>query len=143
MPLVTVLSDDKEFGKRIGAARGFRLELRPKFAKRLKTTDTTLREWEHGVFSSRYSSTEQRRQLAERVVKASGCPPEWFELREPPRDEALDQLRRMVAALSTLATTPDLGTSARQLLEAELAAARQWSSSIPPTGEPKTGAGNE
>jgi hypothetical protein len=80
------------------------------------------------------------------LVKHTGLPAAWFTeelgLSEPAKDPAIEELRRAVAALATLATTPDLGPAARQLLEAELAAARQWSTSIPPTGEPGSGAGN-
>lgn len=95
---MTVLSDSAEFGRRLAAARGYRGELRPAFAKRLGTTDTTLLKWEKGEFSSRYRTMDQRRELAERAIRVSGCPAAWFDLGEaaPDLSERVESLAQMV-----------------------------------------------
>jgi transcriptional regulator with XRE-family HTH domain len=61
---------------------------------------------------------------------------------KPPTTEQLSEelaaTRRALAGLATLVLEPDLDPAARQLLKNETAAARQWSSSDPHSGEPET-----
>lgn len=117
MPVsVSVLSDSKRLGKTIAAARGWHGDQRPAFAKLLGTSDTTLLKWEGGDFSSRYRTADQRRQLAERVIRVSGCPAEWFELDEP-APTVMELLAAHDATLQMLAEHLDLQD------EAELARA--------------------
>jgi transcriptional regulator with XRE-family HTH domain len=120
------LSDSKEFGRLLRAARGYKGEQRPAFAERLGTTDTTLLKWEKGEFSSRYRTVEQRRELAERAITVSGCPAAWFGLEEQPAgvSERLEDLAQTVELIRRflLADEPE---ELRTQLEREDAFARQ------------------
>jgi predicted transcriptional regulator len=137
-----LLDSPTEIGKRIGAACGYAVgKTYGEIAEELGRSDTTLRSYIRGNLGD-YSTRELRRDLVRRIEAITGCPPEFFALSEPARDEALEETRRAVAALARLLTESDLDSATRQLLEGELAAARQWSTSTPPIEEPGTGAGN-
>jgi transcriptional regulator with XRE-family HTH domain len=133
------LRDSEELGRRIAAARGYRRELRPDFAKRLGTTDTTLLKWEKGEFSSRYATREQRRQLVRLVIDASGCPAEWFDLAggEQSLSERVAALEDQVAAArSILLGQPDADEAAETLRVAD-DAFRQIERSAEPAASPE------
>lgn len=86
----------------ISAARGYAGKQRPEFAELVGTSVPTLTRWEGGDFAPRnYGSRDQRRALAERIIRASGCPAEWFELTEtePGFEERLEALEHAVSAL--------------------------------------------
>lgn len=90
-----VLKDPKEFGQRVGSARGYMpspKDKKTKFAKLMGVSVPTLTRWEEGEVGSIGATTAERRQLAERLVKVSGCPPETFGLSEP-EPRGADQLR--------------------------------------------------
>lgn len=133
-----VLDDPAELGKRIAASRGYAGETVESFAPLIEVTPPTLRSYERGKLGDYGGSRELRQALAEKVQRASGAPPSWLGLDEEPglTRERIEELRRAVGALATLQTVPDLGDAARRLLEAELAVARQWSTSSQPTEEP-------
>lgn len=134
--------DREEFGRRIAAARGYTRTSQEEFGKAIGRSDKTVANIEKGDPGAGPPDPAGRRQFAERVATAWGCPPELLGLSEPPSNGEIQELRRAVGALATLATTPDLGPAARRLLEVELAAARQWSTSNRPTEEPESGAGS-
>jgi transcriptional regulator with XRE-family HTH domain len=130
----SVLDDPEELGRRIAAAQAYAGETYESFASKLGLSVPTLRAYQRGKLGDYGGSRELRRALAEKVQAASEAPHDMLGLR-PPEDD----LRRAVGALTTLVLEPDLGPAARQLLEAELAAARQWSTSTQPTEERGTG----
>lgn len=136
-----LLRDSAELGRRISAARGYHQSQRPEFAELIGTSDTTLLRWERGEFSSTYRTIDQRRQLMERVARASGCPPGWLGLAqlEPSTDDRLREVEAIVRELRVKA----FGETAVQLEEDEERTARQYRSSGQHSEEPGRGAASE
>ncbi len=99
---MSVLQSPQEFGRRIGAARGYMPHPRDKktnFAKMLGTSVPTLSRMEAGEVGSLGTSVEERRQLAERVVAVTGVPASLFEISEPEPTE-VDQMKTALADLT-------------------------------------------
>jgi transcriptional regulator with XRE-family HTH domain len=123
VPPVSALEDVKEFGRAVGAARGSMTQpadKKTKFAALMGTSVPTLTRWEEGHVGS-IGTLHERRQLAERIVEASGCPPEWFGLSEL-EPSAADQLRREFEQKLVEAKNEVRGEAAKELgiLEAQL-----------------------
>ena len=97
---VTALKDAQEFGRRVAAARSYAGMKRPAFAKVMGRSVPTITRWEDGAKGSIGASIEQRRQLAQRIVEVTGCPPEWFDLSEPEPGE-VDRLRDEMDEMKT------------------------------------------
>lgn len=139
---MSVLSDSAEFGRLLAAARGYKGELRPAFAKRLGTTDTTLLKWEKGEFSSRYRTMDQRRELAERAIKVSGCPAGWFGLAEaePGLSERVEALAQTVELLRSFLLQGESEDLRAQLEQADAFARQHEPSSSRPEDQSSAGA---
>lgn len=129
-----VLDDRQELGRRVRAARAYTDEPQDVFGKRIGRSDKTLAKIEHGDASAIPGSAEERHQLLALIASSTGCPPEILGLTALQPDEAAE-LRAAVGALARLVTEPALDEPARQLIEAELDVARQWSTSSPRFGE--------
>lgn len=132
MPPVDVLKDAEKFGKTVGAARGSMdapYDKKVHFAKLIGTSLPTLRRMEEGAIGTIGATTEERRQLAERIIEKAGALPEWFGLSEPTPKE-VDQLRRDFA--------DEMDAMKTELLE-EIEAVRLAQASAPPIPKPGEG----
>lgn len=75
--------DDKELGRRLSAARGYRRESVSSFAARIEHDRMELRRWELGDFGSdaRARTQARKRENAVRLIQeASGLPIEFFSI---------------------------------------------------------------
>jgi transcriptional regulator with XRE-family HTH domain len=137
------MDEAQHFGKRVAKARG-RMSQKD-LAAHAGVSESTIKRIE----KTGKAKSAQRKGLALVLIEEAGAPPELFseELgsllsREQVEADALAEIRQMIGALATLATVPDLGDAARQLLEGELAAARRWSANDRSSGELESEAQN-
>jgi transcriptional regulator with XRE-family HTH domain len=112
------LVDPAEFGNRARAARAYTGLSRAAFSKLIGKSDRTLAKIEDGEVGSIGSTQMERAELAERFVKASGCPPEWFDLAPAADDEedlreAIDGLRVQLADVEDRLAALEGGSSPR------------------------------
>lgn len=77
------LADVAEFGRRARAARNYLDVSQKAFGKLIGRSDKTVANIEKGQAGSIGATQMERAQLAGRIVEASGCPPEWFDLGSP------------------------------------------------------------
>lgn len=91
---------DDEFGRLVGAVRGYMRMLRPDFADAMGTSVTTVERWEEGAIGSvGQPGSEKRQNLIAKLVRESGCPESWFGLSRQSEDlaERVARLERIVA----------------------------------------------
>lgn len=125
---MAVLSDAKEFGKRVASARGYALMKRPAFGKLFGVSEHTVKRWETAEDINQDLQTEEgRARLAEKIVEKTNCPRYFFELDEAPTsvNERLEALDNQVAALRQVVLRGSKADDARGVLETADAAFRQ------------------
>jgi len=112
---VEPLKDPKEFGRRVQAARGYAGMKKTEFAKLMETSVPTVTRWENGEKGSIGTAIVLRQQLAERIQRATKCPPGFFGLDEAATerlevdrlDELARQTTRLTLALESMALDAD------------------------------------
>ncbi len=132
-----VYLDPEALAKAIREARGAMSQA--ELGRPIGLSAKTVMRWEKADVKSLGETPEKRFATAVLVAEVTGRR-DLLGL-EPATDE-LAEIRRAIAALATLATATDLDPEARQLLEAELAVARQWSTKSQSSEEPGSEAGS-
>lgn len=99
------LEDPVELGRRIQAARGYAGMKRPAFWEAMGSSEATVIRWEKGNEASLGRTLEERRQLAERIQRVTGCPAEWLGLEEaePSIEERLSRVEQLLESGYTIA----------------------------------------
>lgn len=96
----------KEMGARVRAAQAY-LDLDQRnFGKLIGRSYKTVASIQKGEPGSTGRSPEQRRQLAEQIVRASNCPPEILGLSEAPADHRLARIEAELEQLRGLLSPP-------------------------------------
>lgn len=116
---MSVLHDPEEFGKRVSAAKAYAGFKKPAFAKAVGVSVPTVTRWEEGAIGSIGATVPARQALAQRIIAATGCPPEWFDLVgaggvAPDVSERIEELAGQVETLRRVA----LGDEDAELLRA-------------------------
>jgi transcriptional regulator with XRE-family HTH domain len=142
----SVLRNPAEFGKRVAAARGYARMKKPMFAQAMGKSVPTVTRWEEGAIGSIGTTVRDREALAQSIIRATGCPPDWFDLGqlEPSTTARLAVLEEELAQLRDLVIPPDADDQdVRDAVTAAADVDRTSASTTPQSEEPSSGPANE